>query len=328
MKRTLLTISLFVLFASVFSFGQSLTTYVDVEPTSVDPNTGVVQASPTVSVSGDDGGWCQLPETMPPVQGYTVPAVMMNGNTWQIGGVTTAGNFYPIQEVATFDTISSGPNDGPTDISVGTTLSGYCPDVYPLSYPPDEADNPFFQSDSIFVDGLLPNFMPGPCTIKDGQWNSCTWWGKIWLSIQGAATAIELLTLKFPIEERAGYTRALWKNPDPGPRWPPHNCFGYGPNEVCAYDTVDWCTELDSTKLMASYANDGISAIPLVDFPWPPADYTNPTANTGWDIFSVCFRPTASAPNGAWYCHGTNSPNYVKRLTQTRTYCTPRYQND
>jgi hypothetical protein len=83
----------------------SWTLYYSETPPQVNSD-GSVTLTPTVSLTGDDGGYCNVWNGM---MGYDTPAVMLNGNAWATG--------YPAQ--------AGGPNYGGEEIYLSNTF----PDV-------------------------------------------------------------------------------------------------------------------------------------------------------------------------------------------------------
>jgi hypothetical protein len=130
---------------------------------------GSITVTPQVWISGDDGGYCAPLYGM---FGYDVPAVLLNGNPWQVGDLTISGGQSgfgdPVQFYYTFPDVTI-PNDGTTvDLSYAGKVQGICwgrsddeRSMWAGSIPNIYA---FFTAN--FVDGTAPTTSPGPCFIN------------------------------------------------------------------------------------------------------------------------------------------------------------------
>jgi hypothetical protein len=124
---------------------------------------GSVTITPTVSISGDDGGYCTVYDEL---EGYEWPVVMLNGNAWAVGsqwasGGESGGGPSPVYVSNTFPNVTI-PAGQQADLSFAGKVQGEC-HLFPGIWDNSPAVA-FF--DSQFSDGLMPTTPAGyPCFI-------------------------------------------------------------------------------------------------------------------------------------------------------------------
>jgi hypothetical protein len=138
----------------------------------------VTVLSPTVGVSGNDGGFRD------PYEGYTgweVPTVMLNGNVWAIGpSYPTLG--YGGTNVSysnTFPDVTLPADGTAVDMSFAAKVQGTC--FTGSGYGPPYGAYYAFYLDT-FVDGHSPaGISPGPCWVVNGLYPGCPFpWPALW----------------------------------------------------------------------------------------------------------------------------------------------------
>ena len=131
--------------------------YSDIEV--VNPDTSVT-VTPTVSISGWDGGYC---DPFNGFTGYEYPLVMLSGNPWQVGPEyeSSGGMGTYISYPHTFSSVTVQPGQV-ADLSFAGKVQGVC--KYSSGTFTEPSILPFYTSS--FVDGSGPNISPGPCWIS------------------------------------------------------------------------------------------------------------------------------------------------------------------
>jgi hypothetical protein len=129
-----------------------------------------VTLTPTVSVSGDDGGYCSSYQEGQ--WGYDIPAVMLNGNAWALGNKFASGGEFgggdAVSLTVTFPNVTVQPG-AVVDLSFASKVQGVCYSFYHSGWNAPRLE--FYSAG--FLDGSAPNISPGPCWIPEGFTNTC-----------------------------------------------------------------------------------------------------------------------------------------------------------
>lgn len=139
-----------------------------------------VTLTPTLSISGDDGGWCSLTNNN---YGYDTPALLLNGNKWQIEAwYYDAGD--PIDFEYTFPNVTLPANGTPVDLSYAGKVQGACASMNDDELNPPFQIGAFYTPVALFTDGFTPSVSPGPCWILPGFLPACpSHWPSMWSGI-------------------------------------------------------------------------------------------------------------------------------------------------
>ena len=127
------------------------------------PNSTPDAVTPTVGVSGDDGGYCITTDT---VNGYDSVFLMLNGNAWVhnwdfiSGGEANGGD--TVAAAYTFPSVTLQPGQS-RDMSFAVKIQGVC-HTSPSDPQIPAFTEPFFLDS--FVDGTTPTLTPGPCWVQ------------------------------------------------------------------------------------------------------------------------------------------------------------------
>lgn len=127
---------------------------------------GSITLTPTVGISGDDGGYCNVFNGM---EGFETPAVLLNGNAWTVGTTAPAGGAdyggESIEFAVIFPdvTIAAGNT---ADLSFAGNVSAVCWANPDEAEEPDEPYNTFYGN--VFEDDIEPNISPAPCFLGVG----------------------------------------------------------------------------------------------------------------------------------------------------------------
>jgi hypothetical protein len=88
---------------------------------------GTVTLPPTVGITGDDGGYCNV---YTPLYGYETSSVMLNGNAWAIGDTITSGGLDygspPVDFAYTFPDVTLPADGTEVDLSYAGKVQGIC----------------------------------------------------------------------------------------------------------------------------------------------------------------------------------------------------------
>lgn len=206
MKRLSTVLIIFGCFMSPLAFAQQWTLYYS--QTATANGDGSLTVTPTVSIVGNDGGYCS-----PLDQNFGVesPAVMLNGNTWQIGdGLQSGDSDGLVDEIDfayTFPSVML-PSDGtPVDMSYAAKVHGVCYGNHNGSFPP-YSQNAFYINP--FVDGVAPTASPAPCWIIDNSPPCLLPWPALWTSVPRYGVQRNLYSQAKGIKVGLAKTFVLW----------------------------------------------------------------------------------------------------------------------
>ncbi|MGI9101847.1 MAG: M23 family metallopeptidase [Terriglobales bacterium] len=161
---------------------------------------GSITVTPTISLSGTDGGWCNISSN---AYGYDVVALMVNGNTWYRSGPYDSGDPYPnIFEDHTFPAVTVPADGSQVDLSYAGKVQGTCFSLNDNEPMPPYSVTAFYTG--LFIAGRSPSLAPAPCYILEGFVPICTIpWPSLWSSLPHHLSNVNLYSQKVP---RLAYT--------------------------------------------------------------------------------------------------------------------------
>jgi hypothetical protein len=159
--------------------------------------------TPTLSVVGDDGGWCSAYDQN---FGVETPALMLNGNKWVLGDSIQSGQVdiggQTINFAYTFPNVSISAGQT-VDMSYAAKVHGVCYGNHNGAFPPFTM-NAFFGD--TFVDGTAPPVFPSPCYIVTGSPSCPLPWPPLWQTVPSPGRQQDLDSQKVPVGIRFSVT--------------------------------------------------------------------------------------------------------------------------
>jgi hypothetical protein len=298
MKKFIFTLCILLGLSTVSSAQFFTLYYSDTVTYNGNPPTSAT-VTPTVSVTGDDGGYCSPADQN---FGNETGLVLLNGNSWfvdsaiQSGGVADTGR--GINTVHTFPS-TTVPGGTIYDFSFAAKVQGVCFAYHNGAFPPGGySEGNWFLAPNVFWDGA-PGPPPSPCFIGNGS-PQCNPFPTVWTTVPRFGIRQSLFDQSTPNQWEIAFTGVYWNGPAP-------TCYGVS-QQICSYLVHNNCTPATSPP------DFNLENALLGDHPYPDAIYL------AWTAVTKCDRP---GPSGPWDCaHGFNWNTGLNDAPHPRYSCT------